>query len=218
MTGPAGLDWSVRPPPTPGEPPPDWLVRLREFRAEVLHADGLRPAYRLPDGTFADPDPGDLVAHHVLVRDADDLVGALRVIPLAATRAGFCERLVGSAGIEQLLAALDAQRADIGEASGWAVAPQRRSEALGPRVLAAGVAVAQMLGLPTTVGAVGRRYGQLYRALAAGFCRAPGFDLVEVAALSDDLQLMFGRYEDLRPGFRSVVDQATEMLQWEPLA
>lgn len=206
-----GLRWHVH--TAPAEVP-DWLVALRRFRAEVLYNDGLRPSFRLPDGTFHDDDPADLHAHHV-VATVDDLpVATLRVVPLAAAGRGFCDRLIGVDGVDDLLGRIGLARAEVWEGSGWAVQTTRRRAAMGARVLAAGSAVARDLGMATAIGAAGSRYGQLYRILAVGYQRADWLEPVHVPDLADDVHLVHGTLDNLRSGFRTLVEQTSDLLQW----
>lgn len=193
---------------------PPWLAEVRRFRAEVLHDDGLRPAYRAPDGTFCDDDPSDLFAHHVVARLDGDPIATLRLVALATTDTGVCERLLGAAALDGVVADLGGARATAWEAAGWAVRQDRRAGSMGPRIVAAGWAVARSLGLDLCVGAVGTRYGQLYRVLSAGFRRVPGLEPVAVPDLRDEVQVVHATYDMLRPGFRALVEQATDQLRW----
>lgn len=136
-------------------------------------------------------------------------------MPLAATRTGVCERLFGTAALEKALAELGVDRDEACEGSGWAVRAGRRGAAMGIRSLAAAPAITRVLGLHLTFGAVGTRYGALYRVLSAGYRRVPGFPPVEVPALVDDVQLVHATFDDLRPSFGRRVEQAAELLRWE---
>jgi hypothetical protein len=193
---------------------PAWLVGARRFRAGVLFSDGLRPTFRGPDGEFHDDDPADLFAHHVVATAAGVPVATLRVIPLAATQLGFCERLLGRAPLERLLENIGTERADAWEGSGWAVRPGRRRATIGATVLAAGSAIAREIGLRHAIGASGSRYGQLYRILAAGYHRAPAVDPIPVPGLADDVQVVHGTLDTLRPGFQALVEQTADLLRW----
>ncbi|HVL84120.1 MAG TPA: hypothetical protein VM367_07540, partial [Pseudonocardia sp.] len=194
---------------------PPWLARLRAFRAEVLFADGLRPAFRDVDGRFRDDDPVDPFAHHVVATLDGVPIATLRVVPIEFTRIGFCERMFGGRAVEKVLAAAGSTRATTWEGSGWAVGPTRRGAAMGSRVLAAGSAVARELGLTTAIGAAGRRYGQLYRILSAGYQRAEDIAPVEVPSLADDVQLVHGTLDELRPSFRDLVERIRPLLRWD---
>lgn len=192
-------------------PVPAWLAEVREFRAEILHNGGLRPAFHR-DGRFCDDDPADPFAHHVVARVDGAIVATLRIVPLAATAVGFCERMFGTAVIDRVLAQVGVTRKETWEGSGWAVEPTRRGAAMGPRVLAAGSAAARGLGLTTAIGSSGKRYGQLYRILAAGYRCAEGVDPVGVDSLADDVQLVHGRLVELEPAFQRLVEDAQTRL------
>lgn len=214
-------DWRVYPPlaSDSGErrwagSVPEWLVGIRRFRGEMLYANGLRPAYRRLDGSFRDDDPCDPFAYHAIATLDDELVATMRVVPLAATDSGVCERLFGTARLEQVLTDLGVDRAQTGEGSGWAVHPGRRGAAMGTRSLAAGPALGHELGLRMMIGAVGTRYGALYRVLSAGYQRAVGFVPVEVSGLADEVQLVHATLDDLRPSFVARVKQLTDLLKW----
>jgi hypothetical protein len=212
------LRWHVHPPVAgPGDGRsgvPEWLTELRRFRAEVLWSGGLRPAFRDTDGGFRDDDPIDLHSYHVVTTDGGEPIATLRVVPIAAG-SGFCDRLLGRAVVDRLLDQLGTDRDDTWEGSGWAVQPSRRRAAMGARVLAAGSAVARELGLHTAIGAAGSRYGQLVRILAAGYRRAEGAEPVPVSSLADDVYLVHGTLDTLRPGFQALVEQASDLLEWE---
>jgi hypothetical protein len=194
---------------------PEWLVQLRRFRAEVLHADGLRPSYRAADGTFHDDDPCDPFAYHVVALSDGALTATLRIVPLGETSTGVCDRLLGTDAVDKALAELGVDRSEACEGSGWAVHARRRRAAMGVRSLAAAPAVTGALGLRVMIGAVGVRYGALYRVLSAGYQRTPGFAPVEVPTFADEVQLVHMTFDKLRPSFRARVEQLAELLQWD---
>jgi hypothetical protein len=220
----APLRWHVHTPvlrePGTGDPAgaadvPEWLVRLRRFRAEVLWADGLRPAFRGTDGEFHDDDPVDPFAHHVVATADGVPVATLRIVPLAVTELGFCDRLLGTGVVDAMLEQLGLARTEAWEGSGWAVQPNRRRADTGARALAGGSAVARELGLHTAIGAAGSRYGQLRRILAAGYRRAESIGPIHVPALADDVQLVHGTLDTLESGFQALVEQASGQLLWK---
>jgi hypothetical protein len=170
--------------------------------------------FRDSAGRFRDDDPADPFAHHVVARVAGAPIATLRIVPLAATRTGVCERLLGAELLDTVLARIGASAEQTWEGSGWAVQPGRRGAAMGPRVVAAGWAVARELGLQTGIGAVGRRYGQLYRVLSVGYRRAEDVEPKKLDSLADEVQLVHGSYRDLRPGFHTLVEQAADLLEW----
>jgi hypothetical protein len=193
---------------------PEWLAHVRRFRAEVLHADGLRPGYRA-NGTFRDDDPCDPFAHHIVALTEGVLTATLRIVPLGETASGVCERLLGTDAVEKALGDLGLDRSQACEGSGWAVHAKRRRLGLGARSLAAASAVTRALGLQVMLGAVGVHYGALNRVLSAGIQRVPGFPPVAVPALADEVQLVHMTFDNLRPSFRARVERQAELLQWD---
>jgi hypothetical protein len=55
------ITWELKTPQS--ENPIDWLEEISELRGRVLYEDGRRPAFRLANGHFADPDSLDLHAY-----------------------------------------------------------------------------------------------------------------------------------------------------------
>lgn len=206
---PPPVEWDVRPPPGgSGDGGPSWLDDIHRFRARVLYDGGLRPSFRADDGSYRDVDPVDVAAHHVKASDGGDIVGSFRVLPLAGAAVGLGERLLGGDGMERLLATVGCRREEAWEGGGWVVDPARRGTGLGLRLLAAGIAEAERLGLPVVIGAAGVRYGQ-YRTLARVGCRrVPGFDVVPVPELADDLTMVYAVSRALPSSFRCLVARA----------
>jgi hypothetical protein len=66
-----------------GESLPKWVDEVRSLRGAALFDNGRRPHFRTGDGSYADSDPIDLHAWHVLAYAGDSLVGCVRVYPLA---------------------------------------------------------------------------------------------------------------------------------------
>ena len=181
----------------------------------MLDADGLRPAFRRPDGVFRDDDPADPFAYHVVTVHDGEPIATFRVLRLTATHSGVCERLLGTDALKRLLIQLGIDQAVAWEGSGWTVQPTRRGVGIGLRMLAAGEAVATKLGLIQGIGAWGTRYGQLYRVLSAGYRCAPRLDLIPVPALADDIQVVYGTLTTLRPAFQALVTETADLLEWQ---
>jgi hypothetical protein len=194
---------------------PGWLAELRRFRAEMLYAEGLRPAFRGPDGIFRDDDPADPFAYHVVAVHDGKLIATFRVLRLTATHSGVCERLLGTDALNRWLTRLGIDHTLAWEGSGWVVRPIWRGMRMGLRMLAAGEAVATKLGLTHGIGASGTRHGQLYRVLSAGYRLVPGLDPIPVPALADDIQIVHGTLTTLRPAFQTLVAQTAELLEWQ---
>ena len=201
--------WTLHPPPA--EAGPARLEQVRAFRGELLHDGGRRPGFGSPAGPF-DADPLDLPARHVVATEDGRPAAVLRVLewPAAGT-GGVCARLLGADRLREVLAG---QRPDdLWEGSGWAVRPGPGRAALALRTLAAGFAVARSLGRYTLVGACGTRYGQLHRVLTAGLRCVEGVDPIPSPPLADDLRLVHGHLDQLRPGFRTLVDEIGPRIQ-----
>lgn len=198
--------WSVR---GPGGPVDD----VRAFRARVLHDGGRRPGFRTADGRYDDPDPIDEHAHHVVVTVDGAIAGVLRVVPLDTTDRGFCDRLLGPARVEEILARAGTHRAAVWEGSGWAADPGRRSGLLGARVLAAGTAVAEALGRTHLLGAAGVRGGQYLRVRQLGYRAAEGVGPVPLPRMADEVRIVCGPSATTAPGFRALVARAAAELR-----
>lgn len=65
-----------------------WLDELSKLRAKTFYAEGQRPAFRLANGDFYDPDNFDKKSYHILAYDygmkSKKLAGAVRLLPLVA--------------------------------------------------------------------------------------------------------------------------------------
>ena len=117
------LTWQLYPPPGVATPTPAWLVELSEMRGRVLYAEGRRPAFRLANGRFADPDPLDVYAYHLVAYAATGAVGCIRLVPLADLPECFSEHLVGHQAFAQALDALQMTRPQAVEGGRWMVVP-----------------------------------------------------------------------------------------------
>ena len=72
------IHWELHTPA--GLTAPGWLEEISELRGRVLYESGRRPGFRRTDGRFADPDPRDMHAYHILARlEAQDLPHVLAV-------------------------------------------------------------------------------------------------------------------------------------------
>jgi hypothetical protein len=103
-------------------PIPDWLVSARELRASVFFEDGRRPRFKTEVGSFADDDPIDLHAHHILAYEGPTLVGCVRVYCLSDDGpACVAEQVLGEDVFSVLLAQQQVRRADTIEIGRWVV-------------------------------------------------------------------------------------------------
>lgn len=193
----------------PGGP----LDGIRTFRARVLHDGGRRPTFRTADGRFADPDPIDEHAHHVVASADGRIVGTLRLLLLDATDRAFCDRLLGRERVDEILAGAGTHRGAVWEGSGWAVDPRRRTGAFGARVLAAGTAVAEALGRTHLIGAAGVRFGQYLRVRQLGYPAAAGIGPVALPRMADEVRIVCGPSATTTPAFRALVARAAAALR-----
>jgi Acetyltransferase (GNAT) domain len=169
----------------------EWLSELREARGRIIYDHGHRPAFRLPDGSFSDPDPLDLDAYHLIVRSQSGFAGCSRVIRLSECSQGAVESALGRQGFSDLLSQLGARRERTCEASRWMVAPEYRRRGLGFYIVAASWAAARWLGLETAFVMAGTRDRQASALVKMGAQPVPGAPLLHSRRLDDDLRLLY---------------------------
>src|SRR5215469_4838280 len=157
----ASVLWQVQSPPRAhaNEEPgliPDWVEAIRSLRGSVLYADGRRPQFKIADGRCYDFDPLDLHAYHVLAYQNHQLVGCVRIYPLAF-HTGCCttETLLGKQTFAQMLLELGAQQTTTVEVSRWVVHPDHRTGGLAVQLAAGAVALGRYLGLPLVICSAG---------------------------------------------------------------
>jgi GNAT superfamily N-acetyltransferase len=190
---PDAVVWSLQAPPlaasSPAEAP--WLAELRSVRARVLYDGGRRPGFRAVDGRHRDPDPVDLHAYHILVRRGDELLGAIRLLPLISGQPGTLERLLGTERLERVIADLGAGRSQAVEAGGWVVVPPARGTGVGKRLLTATVALSWHLGARLWLGAAGTRDGQDRILARLGVRFVPDRDTLPLPGYADEVRLVY---------------------------
>jgi N-acyl-L-homoserine lactone synthetase len=168
------ITWRLRLPPGGDPIAARWLAELSEMRGRVLyHVCGL-PDFRLADGSFADPDPIDQRACHLLATSPDGVVGCVRAFPLAGPGGSVAESLLGRRAFEQLLLSIGATREHTVEVSRWFVLPEYACGSIGTRLIAGMWAVLRWLGTRKAIGMAGTRDGQDRLLLSMGGRRAPG--------------------------------------------
>lgn len=200
---PDAVVWSLQAPPlaasSPAEAP--WLAELRSVRAQVLYDGGRRPGFRAVDGRHRDADPVDLHAYHILARCGDELLGAIRLLPLASGQPGTLERLLGAERLERVIAELGAGRSQGVEAGGWVVVPAARGTGVGKRLLTATVALSWHLGARLWLGAAGTRDGQDRILARLGVRFVPGRDPLPLPGYADDVRLVYVTPDEGGPEF-----------------
>jgi GNAT superfamily N-acetyltransferase len=184
-----------------------WQIReIQRLRGEALYGGGLRPQFRRDDGTFDDPDDGDLIAYHV-VQALDDgrVVGGHRAAPLEALSDSSVRRF-NPVEAERLLTSLDLDDSDVLELGRLWMAPTWRGTGLGAELLLAGVAVGQILQRRLIWGTVGERHG-LRLTISAGWRVRPEFGRREAPELADTLRVV-----TLDPQMQTHMRQRVEIL------
>jgi hypothetical protein len=128
------LSWQLRCPPRDsmsgaGESSPEWLDEVRSLRGAALYDNGRRPKFKTEDGCYADSDPIDLDAWHVLAYAGDNLAGCVRVYPLAGNRPPcLTETLLGEKQFRETLLKLGSDRNNAIEIGRWVVDPALRAQ------------------------------------------------------------------------------------------
>ena len=121
-----------------GESSPKWLDEVRSLRGAALFDHGRRPKFKTDDGRYADSDPIDLYAWHVLAYAGDSLAGCVRVYPLAGNGLpSLTETLLGEEQFLQTLRRLVCRRNNTIEIGRWVVDPALRAQ----NGLAAGIGI-----------------------------------------------------------------------------
>jgi predicted GNAT family N-acyltransferase len=112
-----------------GESSPEWLDEVRSLRGATLFDNGRRPKFKTDDGCYADSDPIDLYAWHVLAYAGDSLVGCVRVYPLAGNGVPcLTETLLGEKQFLETLRTLGSHRNNTIEIGRWVVDPALRAQ------------------------------------------------------------------------------------------
>jgi hypothetical protein len=128
------LSWQLRCPlrdsiSSAGESSAEWLDEVRSLRGAALFDNGRRPKFKTGDGCYADSDPIDLYAWHVLAYAGDSLAGCVRVYPLDGTSpACLTETLLGEKQFRETLHKLGSHRSDVIEIGRWVVDPALRAQ------------------------------------------------------------------------------------------
>jgi predicted GNAT family N-acyltransferase len=199
------LDWEL---PTL---PSNWLPELQQMRGRVLYADGRRPAFRLPDGSFADADTIDLDAYHVMVRYNFHIVACTRVLLLSVGTRGVVASSVGQNLADSLVTALRMSGKVVCEGSRWIVAPEYRSQKLGFHIMAASLAVARWLGVGTAFVMAGVR-GQRRLLMRMGARAVENTPIVTSNVYDDEMTLLAFDIMNPTTSMLHAVDEMAETL------
>lgn len=191
------------------------LGELSEMRGRSLYAGGRRPAFRLDDEAFADPDHLDPYAYQVLALRAGYVVGCCRLVPLVSVSTCGVEALLGREWFNQMLSDLNTKLYQTCEVSRLVVVPEHRNGILGLRLGAGIWATARWLGLCTLIAAVGTREHQDLIYMRAGGRPVPGLGLFPSELFDDNLRIFY--FDISRPAktLRPLIDEMTVVMKLE---
>jgi hypothetical protein len=183
------MHWELHPPP--GDSQPAWLAELSVMRGQILYDQGRRPSFRLPDGSYADVDPLDAFAYHLLARTPTGIAGCVRLICLGSALTCVTESLLGPALFEELLRVLETPRERMSEPSRWMVQHDYRKTGLAMQVAAGIWAVAGWLGHQRCIAMVGIHEGRDRMFLAVGAKPVPGVPVLSSSRFADEMRCLY---------------------------
>lgn len=178
----------------PGQQSLDRARVLRELsavRGEVYYSNGRRPQFRLSDGTYADSDATDTIAHHLVIRCHGTVAACSRLLPLTDLRTSTVAKLIGEQQFDAILQDLRVTAAETFEGSRWTVVPEFRQHNLGRSIFMLSWFVGRALGMKGAFLLAGTRDSQdkaLCRLGARPVDRCP---LIPAPKFSDDLRLLY---------------------------
>lgn len=182
------ISWELH---KPSAAPPIRLDEISELRGRVLYENGRRPAFRLPTGRFADPDPLDSYAYHIVARSDGNSIGCVRNVPVTDDVTCLTERLLGETRFTEMLAAFGVERKSAVETSRWMVDPNFRSLRIGVLLAAGAVTAARDCGFELLFCSVGTRDRQDRVLSRLGLRRVPELPLIPVPEFNDELCVMY---------------------------
>jgi hypothetical protein len=203
----ARLTLEVRPPcPTARHIVPAWLEEVRQLRGRAFYDAGRRPYFRLPDGSFRDPEPSDPDCYHVIARASGSAVGCSRVLPVTSPRS-FTFGAIGKSRLAAILRDLDVPPEQVCEGSRWTVAPEHRGT-LGPRLVGAAMALSRWLSfrVGTVLACTCSKQDFLLSRLGAR--PVPNVPLLPSTFSDDQFRLMFFDLQSPLPIMAQRMDQA----------
>jgi hypothetical protein len=208
-----------------GEPWPEWIDEVRSLRGAALFENGRRPHFRTTEGGFADSDPIDLRAWHLLAYAGDRLVGCVRVYPLALEGpACLTELLLGEAQFSRMLRNLGRHRDNAIEIGRWVVDPALRiSGSLAPGIAVQLVAGAGAIAFAlvnqsenengVAIFSAGSRYKQYQVLSRLGLRPVSGIDPVASTEYDDVIRVMYcTNAQQLQSRFRRMMDAMAEAI------
>jgi GNAT acetyltransferase-like protein len=218
------LSWQLHRPPrdsmsSAGASSPEWLDEVRWLRGAALFDNGRRPKFKTDDGCYADSDPIDLDAWHVLAYAGDRLAGCVRVYPLARDSAPcLTESLLGEKQFREVLLELGSHRDNTIEIGRWVVDPALRAQnGLAPGIGVQLAASAGALGLALVnqseaanaiaIFAAGSRDNQYLMLSRLGLKPVSGIESVISTEYDDVIQVMYcTRTQKLQRRFQRMMD------------
>ena len=202
------------PPGMIGGTVPEWLMRARSMRSQVLYDGGARPAFGPGGGAFGDADPLDLHCHHLLLLDDEMPVGAGRLTAPGITAApSLVDATFGRSNVCVNLSRHGIARQVCAEASRLVVHPDFR-KGFNPRLLFAGLwALAEDLRANAIIAAVGTGNGQdrLFSILGAKFIDGAG--RADAPLFNDTLRLACFRIDSAAPPDYPELDHMRELVR-----
>ena len=214
-----------------GDSRPDWIDEVRSLRAATLFDNGRRPHFMAGDGCYADPDPIDFHAWHVLAYAGERLVGCARVYPLdGGGPPCLTETLIGEDQFAQMLRRMGKNRNNTIEIGRWVVDPTfRTGNSLAPGIgvlLAAGAgALAFALAGQSEDGnnavamfSAGSRDKQYLVLSRLGLKSVSGIDPIVSTEYDDVIRVMCCTdTQELQPRFRRLMDAMAEAIRLEQM-
>ena len=218
------LSWQLRCPlrdsmSGAGESSPQWLDEVRSLRGAALFDHGRRPKFKTDDGRYADSDPIDLYAWHVLAYAGDSLVGCVRVYPLAGNGVpSLTETLLSEEQFLQTLRRLGSRRDNTIEIGRWVVDPALRAQnglaaGIGIQLAAsAGALALALMNQSEDVNAIaifsaGSRDNQYLMLSRLGLRPVSGIKPVISTEYNDVIRVMYcARNQKLQPRFQRMMD------------
>jgi hypothetical protein len=182
------ISWKLH---EPGAASAVQLEEISELRGRVLYANGRRPRFRLATGRFADPDPLDPEAYHIVALESGNPVGCVRNVPVSEGIPCITDHLLGQTHVSEMLAGFGVEKKDAVECSRWMLDPEFRASHIGALLAGGAVAVARTLGFKLLFCSVGTRDKQDRMLARLGLRYVPGLPLIAVPEYNDDLCVMY---------------------------
>ena len=196
-----------------GLPPSPFLQELWAVRGLVLFDHGRRPAFRLTDGTFADPDPLDAAAHHIVFRLEERMVACARIALLSDVASGTIAALIGQRRFEEILNGIGTTTAETCEGARWTVVPDCRKHGLGRKIIIASWTVARWLGVKTALVLAGTRNSQDQALCRLGARPVDGLPLVPAPRFDDELRLLYFDISNPSEPMQKRIDEVAMLLR-----